>query len=201
MSKVLLLFAHPALEKSRIHTRLLKQIPKVANITFNDLYEEYPDFDIDVEREKQLLIAHDIIVFQHPFYWYSSPAIIKEWQDLVLQHQWAYGLHGKALAGKKWIHIISSGGSKEAYTEAGLNKYTINQLLAPFERTAKLCNMHFLPPLVFHGTHRLENNDLDNAAYVYHDALIALANDTISETELEKVSYINDLFLHSKPIQ
>jgi len=42
-----------------------------------------------------------MIVFHHPFYWYSSPAILKEWQDLVLEYGFAYGHEGTALRGKK----------------------------------------------------------------------------------------------------
>ncbi|HIG46586.1 MAG TPA: hypothetical protein EYQ20_09260 [candidate division Zixibacteria bacterium] len=27
--------------------------------------------------------AHDIIVLQHPFFWHSIPALLKEWMDMV----------------------------------------------------------------------------------------------------------------------
>ena len=91
MAKVLILFAHPALEKSRVNKRLILAAGNIDNITLNDLYEEYPDFDIDIKREQQLLIEHDLIILQHPFYWYSTPALLKQWEDLVLEHGWAYG--------------------------------------------------------------------------------------------------------------
>ena len=35
-------------------------------MTFHDLYEAYPDFDIDVRREQALLLAHDVIVLPAP---------------------------------------------------------------------------------------------------------------------------------------
>ena len=76
MAKVLVLFAHPAYEKSRVHKRLNLHVRGLEAVTFRDLYENYPDLDIDVKKEQQLLLEHDIIIFQHPFYWYSSPAII-----------------------------------------------------------------------------------------------------------------------------
>ncbi len=98
--RVLILFAHPALEKSRVNRRLAEAVQSLPGVTFNDLYQHYPDLDIDVEREQQLLVAHDVVVMQHPFYWYSSPAIIKEWQDLVLEFGFAYGPGGTALEGK-----------------------------------------------------------------------------------------------------
>src|SRR5688572_14443298 len=111
MARILVLFAHPALEKSRVHSQLIRQIPIQQNITFHDLYENYPDFHINIDREQQLLLDHDIIILQHPLYWYSAPPIIKQWLDLVLEHGWAYGAKGNALTGKVMMQAITSGGS------------------------------------------------------------------------------------------
>ncbi len=89
--RVLILFAHPALQKSRVNRRLIAAVSNLENVTINDLYEEYPDFCVNVKREQDLLRSHDIIIFQHPFYWYSCPALLKEWEDLVLEYGFAYG--------------------------------------------------------------------------------------------------------------
>ncbi|RYF62525.1 MAG: NAD(P)H oxidoreductase, partial [Cytophagaceae bacterium] len=124
MARILLQFAHPILSKSRIHTTLLHACSNLKNVTINDLYEQYPDLYINVEREQRLLLSHDIIIFQHPFYWYSSPAIIKQWFDLVLEHNWAYGSRGTALAGKSMMNAISCGGSRQAYNPTGTNRFT-----------------------------------------------------------------------------
>lgn len=150
MNKVLILFAHPALEKSRLNVQLIKAVRDLPGVTFNDLYEEYPRFQIDVKRERRLLEANDIIVMQHPFYWYSSPAILKEWQDLVLEYGFAYGKGGDALKGKILLNAITTGGPKEAYRTDGRNRHTIRQFLAPFDQTAHLCNMTYLAPFVIH---------------------------------------------------
>jgi len=91
MPGVLVLFAHPALEKSRVNRRLAAAVADLPGVTLHDLYEAYPDFDVDVKREQDLLVAHDVLVVQHPFYWYSTPALVKQWEDLVLEHGWAYG--------------------------------------------------------------------------------------------------------------
>jgi len=160
MARVLILFAHPALEKSRVHRRLLAAMPRGELITLHDLYERYPDGDIDVAAEQALLLDHDVIVWQHPFYWYSAPPLLKSWQDLVLEHGWAYGSEGDALAGKTVLQAISAGGAASAYCEAGYNRYTIRQYLRPFEGTARLCGMRYLPPWVVFGTHRLDTADL-----------------------------------------
>lgn len=193
MARILILFAHPALEKSRVHSCLLRHTHVMEGVTFHDLYEVYPDFDINIQHEQQLLLQHDIIIFQHPFYWYSCPAILKQWQDLVLAHNWAYGRLGKKLLGKKMFNVISAGGSSEAYCKQGHNWFTIRELLAPFEQTARLCNMQYMPPFVVHGTHRLQKGDIELHAVQYEQLLIALTNDRISEQEWTGVRYLNDL--------
>jgi putative NADPH-quinone reductase len=146
--RILVLFAHPALHKSRINRQLIAAIRNLENVTINDLYEEYPDFYINVKREQQLLIDHDIIIFQHPFYWYSSPAILKQWEDLVLEFGFAYGPGGIKLQQKLALSAITAGGPLSAYRRDGYNYFTIRELLTPFEQTARFCG---ILGLVGHG--------------------------------------------------
>ena len=195
MSKVLILFAHPALEKSRVNKRLIRDVNSINNITFNDLYEEYYDFNIDVEREKKLLVEHDIIIFHHPFFWYSTPALLKQWEDLVLEHGWAYGSKGTALIGKKLMNIITTGGTSQAYTKESINRYTIREFLIPIEQTAKLCGMIYLPPYLIQGTHRLTEKEIDDYASKYIQILKDLSEDKFKIDELLKHETMND-FLH-----
>ncbi|MGB8190704.1 MAG: NAD(P)H-dependent oxidoreductase [Chitinophagaceae bacterium] len=201
MAKILLLFAHPVLEKSRVHACLLRHIRNLDGITFHDLYEQYPDFDIDIKHEQRLLLQHDVIILQHPFYWYSTPAILKQWQDLVLEHGWAYGSKGKMLTGKRIFNVISCGGRKEAYQPGGYNRLTIRQLLGPIEQTARLCNMVYMPPFVVHGTHKLNAADMELYGVQYEQLLIALANDRINEAEWQQADYLNDLIPIPEHIQ
>jgi len=166
-TRILVLFAHPALHKSRVNRVLVKAVRAMEGITFHDLYDAYPDFGIDVAREQELLVAHDVVVFHHPFFWYSTPAILKEWQDLVLQHDWAYGHRGTALRGKTLFSVITTGGREDAYCSEGNNRFTMRELLAPIERTASLCGMDFLPPFVAHGTHGMSKEEMSLHARDY----------------------------------
>ena len=77
MPNILLLFAHPALAKSRVSRRLVEAVRGIEGVTFNDLHDSYPEFDVDVKREQELLLTHEIIVLQYPSYWYSTPALFK----------------------------------------------------------------------------------------------------------------------------
>lgn len=193
MARVLVQFAHPLLEKSRVQKQMIKQAQLVKGVTINDLYERYPEFDIDVKREQRLLLAHDIIIFQHPFYWYSTPAIIKQWLDLVLEHGWAYGTKGDNLKGKLVMQAISCGGSEMAYQPEGRNRFTIRQMLAPMDQTAKLCQLEYLPPFVVFGTHKLQDADIEQYALEYGQVLSALNADRIQPEEWKSVQLMNEL--------
>ena len=157
--RVLLLFAHPALERSRVNRRLFDAARRVQGVTTHDLYEVYPSFAIDVRREQALLREHDVIVLQHPFYWYSAPALVKEWLDVVLEHGWAYGQGGDALRGKMMMNAITTGGAEASYHPEGRNRFTIRHLLAPFDQSAHLCGMRYLAPFVVHGALALSKHD------------------------------------------
>lgn len=190
--RILILFAHPALEKSRVNRQLIRAAKSLDHVTLHDLYEAYPQFNIDVAREQQLLVNHDIVVFQHPFYWYSSPALLKEWQDLVLEYGFAYGQDGTMLQGKRCFSAITTGGSKEAYCRKGYNYYSIRELLTPFEQTARLCGMEYLPPFVVHGTHQLNSTeDIAPHAQNYR-ALLTNLRDRAIDWEALRSQYVID---------
>lgn len=192
MPRLLLLFAHPTLEKSRVNAKLIKYIPSIKDLTFHDLYELYPDYDIDIKTEQQLLLEHEIIIMHHPFYWYSSPPIVKQWEDLVLEHGWAYGAKGKNLVGKYFLNAVTTGGPAEAYQGGTLNKYTIRQYLIPFEQTARLCNMTYLPPYLIQGTHRMREDDIEVQARNYADFLTKLTEGKIQPDDLLQFSTISE---------
>lgn len=171
---VLVLFAHPALEISRVNRRLLAAVEQAEGVTLHDLYEAYPDFDVVVEEEQQRLSASDIIVLQFPFYWYSTPALLKQWQDLVLEHGWAYGEHGTALQGKTLVCVMTTGGRAESYGREGYNRFTIREFLRPLEQTARLCGMRFLAPFVLQGTLNLPEESIEAHVGAYAELLRAL---------------------------
>jgi glutathione-regulated potassium-efflux system ancillary protein KefG len=193
MARILILFAHPALEKSRVHRRLIERLPRRPEFTFHDLYEAYPTFDIDVRREQALLSAHDVIVLQHPFYWYSTPAMVKQWEDLVLEHGWAYGSKGVALRGKRLFNLLTAGGREAAYQHDGHNRFTVRELLVPIEQTARLCGMQYLPPYSIFGTHVMTDADITDAADRYHVFLTALADDRLDLDAVADAPTLNDV--------
>jgi glutathione-regulated potassium-efflux system ancillary protein KefG len=193
MNKILIEFAHPAIQKSRINRQLIDMVKNLENVTVNDLYENYPDFFIDVKKEQQLLLNHDIIIWHHPFYWYSAPALLIEWMDLVLEHGWAYGEYGRILEGKSVLSVISTGGRRDVYSKEGRNHYTMNEFLIPFKQSANLCRMQYLPPFIVHGAHTIKNSEIEAYAVQYKKLLNILGRGEFDKIKMNEVAYFNDL--------
>jgi glutathione-regulated potassium-efflux system ancillary protein KefG len=174
------LFAHPALERSRVNRHLLEVARAVPGVVIHDLYERYPSFNINAKHEQKLLLEHDVIVFQHPFYWYSVPAILKEWQDIVLEHGWAYGAGGTQLTGKITLNAMTTGGPEMAYASGGFNNFSLRQFLAPWEQTANLCKMKYLAPFAIHSALQYATkDDLTPQLLAYRTLLTALVDDRL----------------------
>ena len=154
MARLIVYYAHPGHKHSHVNEAMVRAAAGVENITLVDLYRDYPRFDIDVNVEQKRLLDHDVILFQFPFFWYSTPSIIKEWQDLVLEHGFAYGADGDRLKGKRMMLAISAAGPREAYTHDGFQQYPIRTFLTPLEQTARLCEMRFSAPYVLYASLR-----------------------------------------------
>jgi glutathione-regulated potassium-efflux system ancillary protein KefG len=193
MPKILILFAHPRLEKSRANSSLIHEIPRMPDITFRDLYELYPDFNIDIEAEKELLLQHEIIIWHHPIFWYSCPPLLKQWIDMVLEFGWAYGPGGNKLSGKIIFNAITTGGAQEAYSATGHNRFTVLQFLAPFDQTATLCKMVYLPPFVIQGTHRLSAENLHEQTNQYRMLLEKFLAGDIEPDHARTLTSLNQL--------
>ena len=186
------MLAHPAYEKSRINRRLWAAVQDLAGVRFHDLYEAYPEFDIDISREQALLTAADAIVLQHPFFWYSTPALVKKWEDLVLEHGWAYGSRGTALQGKSFLSVITTGGGQDAYHAEGHNRFSIRELLAPIEQTVRLCGMRYLPPFVVFGSHGMTDDAITRHAEDYRRVIAALRDGTLDLNAADGRPHLND---------
>jgi glutathione-regulated potassium-efflux system ancillary protein KefF len=161
MPNTYVIAAHPDWRASRVNRQMLATARHAGpQVAVTDLYSSYPDYFIDVAAEQARLSAAQLIVLLHPIQWYSMPALQKLWLDEVLTYGWAYGAasadkpgHGRALAGKDLWLVATTGGSEDTYRPDGYNRYFFDAFLPPYEQTAALCSMRFLPPLVLHGAH------------------------------------------------
>ncbi|NUQ82185.1 MAG: NAD(P)H-dependent oxidoreductase [Bacteroidetes bacterium] len=192
MEPVLLLFGHPAYEKSRINQKLIRAASQIDGIHLHDLYECYPDYNIDVQAEQARLTGYNRIILQHPFYWYNCPPLVKQWIDLVLEHGWAYGSKGTALAGKSILQIVTTGGPAMAYQRSGFNRFSLRDFLSPFDQTFYLCGMHYLPPLAIQGAHRIQPEELDSEIKRYIRLLEAFRDGDYSNQTAEGIELASE---------
>jgi putative NADPH-quinone reductase len=173
--RVLWYLFHPKFDESRGNRALLDAIADLPSVTTVDAYALYPDFKIDVAVEQDRLRSHDLIVFQHPFYWYSCPALFKEWMDKVLEYGFAYPpKEGTALQGKHWMSVITTGGPDWAYEAGGYNNFSMSELLKPLQQTAYLCGMRWHPAFIVHA---VLPGDYENIKATDDDALDLRAAD------------------------
>jgi len=191
MRNILVLMAHPKLEHSKVISGLMASINGLENVHITDLYECYPDFNIDVQHEQEMLFGADIIVWMHPLYWYSAPPLLQQWIDLVLEYNWAYGHKGIYLKGKYLFNAVSTGGSPEAYSAKGHHGYQLKEFLLPYKQTARLCNMNYLPPFQIAGTHNITSEKL-NLQINDFKALIIHLRDSPNLSDLENLPFLND---------
>lgn len=166
---ILIVFAHPYPRQSHANKSLLDDVSKLDHVVVDDLYGKYPDFHINVAAEQQLLAQAKLIVFQFPLYWYNVPAMLKQWQEVVLTPGFGFGKHKEenALQGKPCIAVVTTGHKKSSYQNGGFDSFTLENFLQPLEQLAHHCKMVYHPPLVVHQAHRASSDELSKAAEQY----------------------------------
>ena len=150
---IYVLAAHPDWRESRVNRPLMDAAQSQSRVQVQDLYSSYPDYAIDVAAEQAALARAQLVVLLHPIQWYSMPALQKLWLDDVLAYGWAYGENGTALQGKDLWLVATTGGPEASYHPQGYNRYFFDAFLPPYEQSAAICGMRFLPPMVLHGAH------------------------------------------------
>ena len=194
MASVLIYYAHPAQERSHANAAMITAARSVDGVTIVDLYNTYPRFDIDIDAEQERLQAHDVILFQYPVFWYAPPALVKEFLDLVLEHGFAYGDDGTALAGKYMGLVLTAAGSGQAYSTQGYQNFSLRDFTKPMQQTATLCGMHFLAPYtLFSALNTSETENIAPHAVGYANYITALRDDAL---DLE-AAISADLIFHS----
>ena len=159
--KTLVILVHPDMENSRINKSWKEELEKYPDkITIHELYKEYPDWNIDIKKEQELILKHDNIIFEFPLYWYSSPPILKKWLDDVLSFNWAYGNEYR-LKGKNIGFAVSVGGPETEYSKTGSVKFSMNEILIPFETTVEYIKANLIPHyILFDATESLSEEKL-----------------------------------------
>ncbi|QFT13210.1 NAD(P)H-dependent oxidoreductase [Vibrio sp. THAF190c] len=199
MKKATVILAHPRMSSSYANKEIIRQIDRqMPEVEVRDIASLYPDFQIDVQAEQKALEESDVIVFQFPWWWYSSPAILKHYLDEVLEFGWAYGPNGNALVGKHLIVSTTAGGGDSFYKPGGANHFYIDTLLSPFEETALKARM------IWHRAVR--SHDMAYVPGIYHSEKSVkarakqhadeLINEIKTITEFSEEEHIKDFLIN-----
>jgi len=174
MKKTLIILSHPNLSNSKFNKALIESIQDADNLTLRYLEEQYGT-DIkafNIEEEQKLLLKHDRIVFQFPFYWYSSPAMLKAYIDEVFAYGFAYGTQGDKLNGKEFKIVTTVGAPDYAYQEGGWNKKSMNELLSPFQSMSHLTGMIYTRAFIVHGVAAMDDRELEKKVIEYKEEIL-----------------------------
>lgn len=160
--KTLVIISHPTILESSSQQFLLSSVPKNEGVTVRHLESVYPNGVIDIKEEHKLLNEHDRIIFQFPFYWYSSPAFLKQWQDEVLIDNFSHAREGSKLAGKEFGLVFMIGVHQREYQAGGREVFSISELTKPFQAIAHKTGMTYLTPLtVFQFGYMTDEEKMD----------------------------------------
>jgi len=166
---ILIVFSHPYPNQSHANKAILNDVAKTEHVLVNDLYQKYPDFHINIAQEQSLLLQAKLIVFQFPIYWYNVPALLKQWQEVVLTREFSLGdeNQAKALQGKSAIAVVTTGHKKHSYQQGGHDNYSLNDFLRPLELMSLHCGMHYHAPLALHQAHNASQLELTEFSRQY----------------------------------
>ncbi|WP_077624409.1 NAD(P)H-dependent oxidoreductase [Sediminibacillus massiliensis] len=196
--KTLLIISHPDIIESRSQQYFLNSIKNFEGITVHHLESAYPDGNIDVSEEQKLLRQHDRILFQFPFYWYSSPPLLKHWQDVVLEDGFAYGTRGNALAGKEFGLIMMIGVHEKEYQAGGEELYTISELTRPFQAMAYKTGMKYLRPFSIFQFAYLEEEQKMKMLVQYWQKLTMENDDSLASRERWLIKQLENISTSEK---
>ena len=176
---ILVLYAHPAPQRSPVNRRLAEAARAIPGVALQDLYELYPDFDIDAEHERSLLEAAHLVVLLHPIRWYGMPSLLKEWMEVVLRPGWAYGTTEaeRALRGKSCWLVTTTGSGPEAYGPDGMHGHPFDAFLLPIRQIALLCGMDWLAPLILHGAAGADDAAINAHVHEFQRRLAGYSDD------------------------
>ncbi|MET1755756.1 NAD(P)H-dependent oxidoreductase [Novosphingobium sp. RD2P27] len=179
MTTMIFLF-HPDLSRSRANAALAKAVAGQQRLEVVDMTALYPmgiDMERDGECEAARLLGADRIVLQFPMQWYSTPPLLKAWQDAVLTRMgYIYPeTEGAGLAGKPIMIATTMGAAEETYRCDGRNRVTVPELLAPLRATANRLAMDWCDPFLVYNADGLDAPALAEAEQGYRDALSCFA--------------------------
>ncbi|MDR2764826.1 MAG: NAD(P)H-dependent oxidoreductase [Tannerella sp.] len=165
--KSVILLAHPDFKNSKANKALAEAVKGIDGVSVTNLYE----VPFTAETYRNLLSGAGSIVFQFPFYWASAPSQLKKWCDELFT-----GLT-EQVKGVKLLVATTTGSEYEAYRSGGRNRYTLDELLRPYQLLANHSGMIWQTPFVVYGASLpTAAQSIAAGALAYREKIEALVN-------------------------
>ena len=169
-----LLLAHPDFATSRANRALLAGLNDLPGLEVAELYALYPDGKIDVAVERERVLRADRLVLQFPLQWYSTPPLLKHWQDAVLTPLFYLEPDiAASTAGLPVLAATTTGGPLASYQPRNSAMMTIDQLFAPLRATARKCGWLWQAPFALHDVRNLDDAALTRAGEDYRSEILS----------------------------
>jgi len=139
---VLVLVAHPDMQKSTANAALAKAASEVEGVQVINVY----DYPVTPEAYKEVVTRAKAIVYQFPFWWMSAPHVMKQWTDEVFM-AFSQAEPESLVKGKRMMVCCTTGSPADAYQHGARNKYTVEEYLRPYEGQANHAEMIWEKPL------------------------------------------------------
>lgn len=165
---------HPGFTPSKTNAAMVQAAAEMPGVEVHKVYDAYPDSRIDVAAETRRLLDADRIVFQFPLHWYSTPSLMKEWQDQVLTYMFYIKPEiGARLLSKPVMVAVTAGNVPSAYGPGGVNLFPLQDILKPLQSTASRCGLAWSEPFLSYGADKLSEEERSEVASVYRAKLEA----------------------------
>ena len=190
MRKTLILIFHPDLSRSNANAMLAAAASSLPDTEILDMQALYPDGRIDADVETARLLAAERIVLQFPVQWYSTPPLLKAWQDAVLTRMFyiRYDSEGRQIEGTPLLVAATAGNVPEAYAPDGANLFPLAELMKPLRATANRCSLPWFEPFFVYRADKLDGLALDHVGRRYIRHLNAWRNTMPSHREEAQTS-------------
>ncbi len=162
--------------RSRANAALAAAAARLPDVELVDMQAVCPegiDLRRDSAREAARILDARRIVLQFPVQWYSTPPLLKAWQDAVLTRMFYlyYEAEGRHLEGTPLMIAATAGNVPEAYRPGGANMFSMETLFAPLRATANRCGLPWAEPFVLYRADKLLPEELEAAANDYSAAV------------------------------
>lgn len=142
ISNTLFIAGNPQADRSAFLAAIQPSI-QARGVEWIALADETTDGKFDVPGFQARLAQASTIILHFPLYWYSPPALVKQWLDSILTSGWAFPGATSKLRGKTLLLSVTTGSPLSTFQPDGSNGSTLEELLLPLERTAAYCGMNW----------------------------------------------------------